>query len=138
MTYENYLKKIYYDPQHPASFSGVDKIYRAVRKEGKYVLGKTKIRKWLEKQEPYTIHRQVIRKFKRRKTIVPYINYQWEVDTAYMTAFTKDNDGVGYFVLIIDGFSRFVRTFPIKRVSGEEVVRVLKPLLKRKMAENGF
>jgi hypothetical protein len=44
MTYQDYLGKIYYDPQHPGSLGGVDKLYKAIRQEGKYVLGKAKIR----------------------------------------------------------------------------------------------
>jgi hypothetical protein len=31
MTYQDYLENIYYDPQHPGSFSGVDKLYKVVR-----------------------------------------------------------------------------------------------------------
>ncbi|MES9971552.1 MAG: hypothetical protein ABW092_16085, partial [Candidatus Thiodiazotropha sp.] len=111
MTYEKYLKSIYYDPRHPASFSGVDKLYRAVRKDGKYVLGKAKVKAWLLKQEPYTLHRHVIRKQKRQKIVVPYIDYQWEADVAYMTPYSKENDGYGYFLLVIDVFSKFVWTF---------------------------
>ncbi len=130
-SYERYLKSIYYDPKHPASYSGVEKLYKAARKAGKFVLDRKKIRNWLEKQETYTVHRQVIRKFTRRKVVVPYINYQWEMDTAYMTNYTGDNDGIGYFLLEIDVFSRFVRTFPIKRVNGETVTRVMTDVLKR-------
>jgi hypothetical protein len=48
MTYQDYLEKIYYDPQHLGSFDGVDKLYKAVRQEGKYFPGKAKFRKWLE------------------------------------------------------------------------------------------
>ena len=43
MTYQDYLANIYYDPQHPGSFGGVDKLYKAVRQVGKFVLGKAKI-----------------------------------------------------------------------------------------------
>ncbi len=130
-TYERYLKSIYYDPKHPASYSGVDKLFKEVRKAGKFVLDRKKIRKWLEKQEPYTVHRKVIRKFSRRKVVVPYIDYQWELDTAYMTNYTDDNDGVGYFLLQIDAFSRFIRTFPMKRVKGESVTREMADVFKR-------
>lgn len=38
MTYQDYLEHIYYGHGHPGSFSGVDQLYNAVRKEGKYVL----------------------------------------------------------------------------------------------------
>jgi hypothetical protein len=99
MTYQDYLEKIYYDPQHSGLFGGVDKLYKAVRQEGKYVLGKAKIRKWLETQETFGLHRQIIRKFRRRKVIAPFIDYQWDTDTAVMKSFIKDNDGYAYFVV---------------------------------------
>jgi hypothetical protein len=44
-SWEQYLKKIYYDPSNPASFAGPDKLYRFVRKDGKFVLSKYKITK---------------------------------------------------------------------------------------------
>jgi hypothetical protein len=93
MTYQDYLAKIYYDPQHPVSFGGVDKLYKAVRQVGKFVLGKAKIRKWLETQETFGLRRHIIGKFRRRKVIAPFIDYQWDVDTAVMKSFAKDNDG---------------------------------------------
>ena len=65
MTYEDYLKSLYYDTGHAGSFGGLDKLYRAVRKDGKYVLGKAKIRKWLQKQETYTLNQHVRHRFKR-------------------------------------------------------------------------
>jgi hypothetical protein len=80
----------------------VDKLYKFVRKKGKYVLGKAKIRQWLETQETFGFHRQIKRKFSRRKVIVPFIEYQWDADTAVMKSFTKDNDGYGYLLLAID------------------------------------
>ena len=49
--YEDYLASIDYDPEHAAAYGGVDKLYRAVRKEGKFVLGRTKIRNWLLKKK---------------------------------------------------------------------------------------
>jgi hypothetical protein len=78
MTYQHFVKKIYYDPQHPGSVCGMDKLYKAVRQEGKYVLGRIKIRKWLETQETFNLRRQIMRKFHRRKVIAPFINYQWD------------------------------------------------------------
>ena len=40
MSYKKYLEKIYFDISHPASFSGVDKLYRTVKNEGKINLSK--------------------------------------------------------------------------------------------------
>ena len=122
MTYQDYLEKIYYDPQHPGSFGGVDKLYKAVRQEGKYVLGKAKIRKWLETQETFGLHRHINRKFRIRKVIVRFIDYQWEADTAVMKSFGKENDGFASFVVAIDVFSRFAHTFPLCSTQGKDFI----------------
>lgn len=126
MTYEDYLKSIYYDPNHAGSYGGLEKLYRTVRKEGKYDIGKAKIRKWLQKQETYTLHQQVRRRFRRQRVIVPYMDYQWDADTASMTTYTKDNDGYGFFVLVIDIFSRFLWTVPLRTTKGSEMSNALK------------
>lgn len=128
MGYRDYLNRIYYDPQHPASFTGLDKLYRVVRKEGKYVLGRAKIKKWLESQETFTLHRQVNRSFRRRRVVVPYIDYQWDADTAVMKTYSKDNDDYAYFVVMVDVFSRFARTFPLKTTKGTEMSERLRKL----------
>lgn len=117
MTYQDYLEKVYYDSRHSGSFGGVDKLY--VRKNGRYVLGKAKIRKWLETQETFGLHRQINRKFSRRKVIAPFIEYQWDADTAVMKSLTKDNDGYGYLLLAIDVFSHYMRTFPPQNYTGQ-------------------
>jgi len=41
---EDYLKAVYYDPANAGNFSGPDKLYRYVRKAGKYVISKYRIR----------------------------------------------------------------------------------------------
>jgi hypothetical protein len=43
-------------------------------------------------QETFGLHRQINRKFRRRKVIAPFIDYQWDADTAVMKSFAKDND----------------------------------------------
>jgi hypothetical protein len=47
-SWEQYLKKIYYDSSNPASFASPDKLYRFVRKDVKFVLSKYKIKKILK------------------------------------------------------------------------------------------
>jgi len=44
-SWEDYLQEIYYNPANPAIFSGPDKLFRYVRKIGKYVISKYKIKK---------------------------------------------------------------------------------------------
>lgn len=66
-------------------------------KEGKFALGKTNIRKWLQQQEPFTLHQHIKRQFRRRRVWVSDIDYQWDADTASMSNYTKVNNGFGFF-----------------------------------------
>ena len=34
--WEEYLRKTYYDPRHPASYVGLQNLYDKVKREGKY------------------------------------------------------------------------------------------------------
>ena len=43
--WEKYLNKIYYDPAHPASFAGPQKLQKVGQREGKYKIGLHNIRK---------------------------------------------------------------------------------------------
>lgn len=43
----DYLKKIYYTPGNPGAFAGPEKLYQAVKKEGKYKIGRVRIRQFL-------------------------------------------------------------------------------------------
>ena len=129
MKYEEYLRDIYYDTSHPAAYTSLDKLYRAVRKEGKFVLSKSKIKRWLSTQEPYTVHKGIVRKFKRRRIVAPRVDYQWEADVAYMNRYTDDNDDYGYFLLVIDVLSKYVWTIALKTVRGQEVATAFNTIL---------
>ncbi len=48
-----------------------------------------------------------------------------------MTPHDKENDGYGYFLLVIDVFSEYVWTFPVKRVGGKEATESFRKLLDR-------
>ena len=125
LKYEDYLSSIYYDPKNAGAYGGVEKLYRAVRKDGKFVLGRSKIRNWLLKQEDYAVHRETRSKFKRRRGVAPFVDYQWDVDTANMASYRKANDGFAYFVLAIDILSKFVWTVPMRTTTGQEMVEAL-------------
>lgn len=52
------LHRIYYDISHPAGYSSVNKLTKAMN--GK--ISKTDVSKWLQSQETYTLHKPVIKK----------------------------------------------------------------------------
>ena len=115
---EQYLKDIYYNPSNAASFAGPDKLYRFVRKDGKFVISKYKIRKWLQRQESYSLQRPLKRKFKRNRVIVTGIDDQWDMDLIDMTKFAKYNHGYTFILVVIDIFSKYLWMRPLKDKKG--------------------
>ena len=125
--WEKYINKIYYDPKHPASFSGVEKLYRAAQKDGRNI-SRTQIKQWLKSQETYTLHRRARRKFPRNKFISNGIDDVHDADLMDMTGLSKVNDGFKYVLIIIDTFSRFLWTALLKNKTGDEVVQGLEDI----------
>ena len=59
MSEEDYLRNVYFDPSHPASFSGPDKLHRIVKHEGMFKVEKKKLKQWLQDQDEYSMFRDV-------------------------------------------------------------------------------
>ena len=54
-TLADVLKSIYYNPSHPASYSGIQSLYRAVKADGRVKPNVKDIKSWLEEQDTYTL-----------------------------------------------------------------------------------
>ena len=129
MSVEEYLENIYFDPSHAASFSGPEKLYRTVKKEGKFKIGRNKIKKFLRNKEEYSLQRDTKRKRKRRKIVVSGVDSQWAVDLADVQNLKTDNDGVKYFLVVIDVFSKFLFIEMLKDKKASTVLEGMKKIL---------
>jgi len=129
-SWEDYLQGIYYDPANPASFSGPDKLFRYVKNDGKYVISKYKIRKWLQRQEAYSLQRSPRRSFQRNKIIVTGIDDQWSADLMDMVKFAKFNEGYSFVLVVIDVFSKYLWLRPLKDKRGRSVAEALSVILR--------
>ena len=127
---EAYLKSIYHDVSHPASYSGLDRLYREVKKEGRFHFTRKELKAWLKTQETYGIHKPARRRFKRPRVMVSGIGKQADVDLMDMTQLAKYNDDVRFVLLHIDDFSRYVRTVPLHSKTGKEVAQALKSIFR--------
>ena len=112
--WQNYLESIYHDPSHLGSFTGPEKLYKVVLAEGKFKIGRHRIRKWLQDQESYSLTRGARRKYNRLRVIVNGINSQADMDLIDMVDLAKQNDGYQYLLVCINIFSRFARCVPLK------------------------
>ena len=114
---KNYLKRIYYDPTHAASYQGARALHKFVKKDNQFKVSLNQIKKWMKNDETYTLNKNVLRTFERPRVIVKGIDDQWEADLAFMVDYANDNDNYKFLLMVIDVFSRYawVQPLPDKR-----------------------
>lgn len=127
----DYLASVYYDPRKGGSFSGPRALYKGVRAEGKRVVSMRKIKEWLKSQDVYTMHRRMVRKFKRNKVYVEKMDAQWDADLMDMTAYAAENDGFRFVLMAIDIFSRYAWAVPLKSKKATDVSKGFDLLLRK-------
>ena len=108
-----FLSRVYISPEHAASFTGLDKLYRTVKDQFPSVMRK-EIRKWAENNLSYSLHKPSRRTFKRNKVYASEIDSLWEADLAFVEDVAKENDGVNYLLVVIDVVSKYVWVRPMK------------------------
>ena len=134
--WKEYLSSLYFNPQSPGSFLGPEKLYQLVKSEGKYKIGRYRIRKWLQNQESYSLTREARRHFVRSRVIVNGIDSQWDIDLMDMVDLAKDNDEYKYLLVTINVFSRYAYARPLKSKKGTEVTDVLRNILSGRRKPN--
>ena len=60
------------------------------------------------------------------------INEIWAADLIDMLAFSKDNNGLKFLLIVIDIFSKFVWIVSLKRKTGQEVANAFSRILKER------
>ena len=130
-SWELYLEKIYFDPSHPGSFKGVNKLHKAIKDEGKYTIPLNKVKRWLQNQESFSLHKPLCRAFPHLKVIVGGLNDQYKVDLAGMQKLKDKNDGVQFLLIIIDVFSRFMWVEPLENKLEESVINAFQHIFQR-------
>jgi hypothetical protein len=80
------MKATYYEASEPGSYGGVRALARYSGMPVKTVKG------CLETQDPYTLHKPVVKKFPRRKTFSKGIDDLFQTDLADMRNLASSND----------------------------------------------
>jgi hypothetical protein len=119
------LENIYYNPKHPAGYTGLTSLSRETKQALPHV------KKWLSEQDTYTLHKPVIRKFPRRKTIVGGIDFQWQADLVDVSKLKQYNKQYKYLLTVIDVFSRFAWAIPLKNKQGKSLVQAFKQIFRQ-------
>ena len=122
-TYDKFLKKIYYKPASPASFSSLSKLWLHVKSRDDKPEGLTKaaVQKWLLYQDTASVYTRQRQRFPREKIIVSDIDQAWDVDLADLGMLKEYNDQIVFLVVMIDLLSRFCWVRPVKTKKASEV-----------------
>lgn len=117
---EKILTNIYFNPENPASFGGVNKLY----KEAKNYTSKIKlsdVKNFLNKYDTYTLHKPTRRRYKTNKTIALAPDHMWQTDLTDMQRYATENDGFRYILFVIDVYTRQLFLKPLKSKHSSEV-----------------
>ena len=126
---EKKLASVYLDSSHPASFGGVDAVYRAIKEQGETDISRKDVQDWLSQQDVYTLHKPARRRYKRSGVIVSGINAQFQADLADAQNLSRYNKGYKYLLTCIDVFSKYAWTVPLKTKTGQELVKAFQTIL---------
>lgn len=77
------------------------------------------------------LHKPTRRLFPRRKTIVKGLYDLFQSDLIEMQPYSKYNRGYRYVLLLVNCFSKFLYTFPLKTKTGKEVTFAMKFFLSK-------
>ena len=133
------LKQLYYKIGKAGSYGGARRLLTAINEEQK-AKKKTKtitaaaVRKWLQSQDVYTLHKPVVRRFKRRRTVTSGVGEQLQIDLADVSAVKDENNGFKWLLFCIDIFSKKAWVAPLKSKSATAVLDGFKAIL----AESGL
>ena len=90
------LSNVYYDPDNPGSFGGVQKLFEEVKHLG---YTKEQVSEWLKSQDTYSIFKPVKYDIQRPKVIASGKNYMYDADTANMVKYKYQNSHYAYFLV---------------------------------------
>ena len=127
--WERFLESIYSDPKEVGSFTSPQKLYRTLRERGRTDITIKQIRTWMSSQDGYALHRPARRNFRRNIVIVSGIDSEWDSDLAELSSISKYNDGYSFILVVIDIFSRYAFTRPLKTKRSVEVAKQFQNIL---------
>ena len=119
--------EVYYDPNRPGSFGGVESLRKAAGGNRKNA------EKWLKSQDTYTLHRPVRKKFRRNRILVSGLDSQWSADLIDVSALAKYNNKYTFLLTVVDSLSKYAWVVPLKDKSGTSIVNAFKMIFKERI-----
>lgn len=122
------LRSIYYDASNPASFGSVDKLFRAAS-EIDPSIKRTNVEDFLSGEFAYTLHRKIVRKFRRNPVVASFHSELAQADLIDLRKYMAENDDFRYILTMIDVFSKVAFAVPVKTKSAIDMEKALMSIL---------
>ena len=123
-------EQIWTDPENPAGFKGVKKLWKATHNS------KSETQKWLSNQLAYSLNKPMLKRFQTRPYKTFGIDDLWQMDLMEMIPYSGINKGYKYILTCVDVFSRFARAIPIKSKSANDMEAAVKTIFKEGHPDN--
>ena len=87
-------------------------------------------------QRANELHRQIIRKFKKRRVYSSFRDNIWGVDLADMQSLSKYKKGIKYLLCAVDLFSKYAWVVPLKDIRGISIVNAFQKIISKRCKLN--
>jgi hypothetical protein len=124
------LRLIYYDPKSEGGFASIDKLYAAAKLKDPHVT-RTEVRNWLASELTYSLHAPTQTNFSRNRCVVEHVDEQWQADLVDMASVKRNNNNVSFILTVIDMFSKFAFTIPLKNKSGQSLKKAFQQIFSK-------
>jgi hypothetical protein len=129
---EQYLRNLYYDLDSTTSYTGLSNLWRKIKQDKKNKeISKEDLKKWLEEQYTYSLHKPYKRPSLYKKTITPGIDDLWQADLVEMREFADSNDEFVYLLCVIDCYCKFAWVEPLKTKTGLETAKAFERIFEQ-------
>jgi hypothetical protein len=124
------LDRLYKDINSTSAYTSVVPIYREAKKIRKDIT-QNEVKKYLESQHAYTLHRRAVRRYPTLPTLAPGLHTEWQADLAILDRLSRQNRGYKYLLVCIDALSRQIFVEPVKTKSAPDMVKAFEKIFSR-------
>lgn len=124
------LQRLYTSADSDACFSSAERLYQAARAEDERTTRRD-VQHFLRGQRTYTLHRRIVRRFPRLRTVPAGLHTDWQADLADFDALHTANDGYRYLLVCVDVLSRNLFVEPVRTKRSVDMISAFEALLAR-------
>jgi hypothetical protein len=124
------LDHLYRDVRQPACFTTTEPLLQEAIKYNQKIT-RADVKDFLSRTSTYTLHRRVVRKFKRLPTLASGLHTDWQADLCVLADIARKNKGNQYLLVCIDTLSRQMFVAPVVKKSSEHMIDAFECIFKK-------